>query len=504
MSARPIEQGRRRSRRISLPVYTADQPSGHDVLNWPAIGRFLRWRHARVSLQLALLMAAVAVLLHGWLGPDLAPRNLATVLTWVHYRGLLVMGLLAFGNLFCAGCPFILVRDAGRRLHAPKRRWPRWLRGKWIGIVSLIGVLFAYELFDLWASPAATAWLMLGYFAAALVVDVLFKGAVFCKHICPIGQYNFVASTMSPFELRIKNGDTCQQCATHDCIRGTPASNRTGQPPQRGCELGLFLPRKVGNIDCTLCLDCVHACPHDNIALASRVPGLELAHSGRRSGIGHIDGRLDLTILTVVFVFASLLNAFGMVRPVYALERWLADLMGTSSELPVLAVMYVVGLGVFPAVLIGAAAAAARALAFSANGLGIAAIARRYARSLLPLGFSVWLAHYGFHLLTGLLTVIPVAQSAANDLAGWPILGQPRWTLMGLRPGGVYPIQIGFLLLGAIGSIAVAFRLSQQDRPLRTIRATLPWAALVLTIAIVAAWVLAQPMEMRGIVLGGG
>ena len=49
----------------------------------------------------------------------------------------------------------------------------------------------SYELFDLWALPAATAWLVIGYFAAALLVDTLFSGAAFCKHVCPVGQFNF-------------------------------------------------------------------------------------------------------------------------------------------------------------------------------------------------------------------------------------------------------------------------------------------------------------------------
>ena len=31
----------------------------------------------------------------------------------------------------------------------------------------------------------------------------------------------------------------------------------------RGCELALVQPRKVGNMDCTFCMDCVRACPHD-------------------------------------------------------------------------------------------------------------------------------------------------------------------------------------------------------------------------------------------------
>ena len=61
-----------------------DAPPAFDVLRWPVIGRFLRWRHARTALQLCVLAAAAAVIVHGLFGPQIAPRNLATVLTWVH------------------------------------------------------------------------------------------------------------------------------------------------------------------------------------------------------------------------------------------------------------------------------------------------------------------------------------------------------------------------------------------------------------------------------------
>src|SRR5262245_10324317 len=178
---------------------------------------------------------AAAVVLHGLLGPQLAPRNLATVLTSIHWRGLLIVALLAAGNLFCTGCPMMLARDVGRRFYHPALRWPRWLRGKWIAIALLVLVLFAYELFDLWSLPRATAWLVLGYFALALVIDVLFAGATFCKHLCPIGQFNFTASAMSPTELTVSNVATCRTCRTADCIKGRyevePASVERRLPP---------------------------------------------------------------------------------------------------------------------------------------------------------------------------------------------------------------------------------------------------------------------------------
>ena len=68
---------------------------------------------------------------------------------------------------------------------------------------------------------------------------------------------------------------------------------------QRGCELALFLPSKVGNMDCTFCLDCVHACPHDNIGICSRLPAGELMTDPQRSGIGFFSRRKDIAALTI-------------------------------------------------------------------------------------------------------------------------------------------------------------------------------------------------------------
>src|SRR6185436_8053223 len=82
--------------------------TGIDWLRVPGLGRFLRWRHVRVVLQLPLFAAALALIAHGFLGPQLSPKNLATVVTWVQYRGALVLVLLVSGNLFCMACPFML------------------------------------------------------------------------------------------------------------------------------------------------------------------------------------------------------------------------------------------------------------------------------------------------------------------------------------------------------------------------------------------------------------
>jgi hypothetical protein len=40
--------------------------------------------------------------------------------------------------------------------------------------------------------------LIAGYFGVALLVDLTFTGAAFCTHVCPVGQFNSLASTLSP------------------------------------------------------------------------------------------------------------------------------------------------------------------------------------------------------------------------------------------------------------------------------------------------------------------
>jgi ferredoxin len=468
-----------------------------DVLQWPVIGTFLRWRHARTAFQLLLLAVALLVVFDGLFASRVDPTDFATTITWVHYRGLLVVALLAAGNLFCSGCPFVLVRDAGRRFAPPRFTFPRWLRTKWVAIALFAAVLFCYELFDLWALPRATAWLVLAYFAAAFAVDLIFKGATFCKYLCPIGQFNFIASTCSPLELRIKEGETCRTCRTVDCIKGTRNAAASEIVLQRGCELRLFLPAKVGNLDCTLCLDCVHACPHDNIALAMRLPAAELADPRRRSGIGRLTKRRDIAALVVLFTFGSLMNALGMVAPVRGFEAAISRTFGFASEAPALGVLFGVVLIVAPLLLIGGGAEATRQLARD-RSRSATQIAVNYAYALVPFGFGMWLAHYGFHLLTGALTIVPVTQRAALDLLAWPALGQPLWRLTGMRPGSVFPIQAGLILLGTMGSFAAAYQISERDYPDRPAAALIGWFAVITLLAVAALWILSQPMEMRG------
>ncbi len=490
------------SGRIPLPLIHASLTPdsrpltpGFDLLRVPLLGRFLRWRHARLTMQLPLVALAGVLILDGLRGPQVAPMNLAGVLPWIHWRGLLILSLLAAGNFFCMACPFLVPRILARRWLPTGRSWPRWLRSKWLAVILLVLFLWAYEAFSLWDSPWWTAWLALSYFVLAFAIDGFFRGAAFCKYLCPIGQFNFVQSLVSPLEVKVRDPEVCAACRTKDCIRG-----RDGIP---GCELHLFQPRKAGNMDCTFCLDCIHACPHDNIGMSARSPGSDLWHDAGRSGVGPLGKRPDLAVLVVVVVFGAFANAAGMVGPVLAWRDGLGAVFGQSSPLLVTSLFYLFGLLVLPLLAVGSAAVLCRR--WGRLTTSWFEVATRYSYALVPLGFSMWLAHYSFHLLTSYDTVVPTAQRFVADL-GWPVLGQPHWMAACCRPVVEWlpRLEVLFLDLGLLLSLYTGYRiaLAQSSGLSQALWVLAPWALLITLLFAAGIWLVFQPMQMRGTLQG--
>jgi ferredoxin len=423
----------------------------------------------RIFGQFLILILALFLIWHGLTGPQFAPKNLTTLFTWVHYRGLLVFTLLLMGNYFCTVCPMMLVRNLARRFVTPRFSLPRSMQRKWPGIILFVGVLFVYEQWNLWASPFLTALLILLPFVLILITDLLFKKANFCKYVCPIGQFNFVASLVSPQELQTKDPSVCEKCTTFDCLNGNPQKKLAGS---LGCELDLFLPTKVGNMDCTFCMECVHACPSENVHVTTRVPASELLNESHRAGVGKLSQRKDILWLIMIFVMGALLNAFGMVGPAYQLQDYLISVVGPSGDWIALLIFFILFIVLIPKTL-------------------LTIFPPSLIPSLVPIGFGVWIAHYSFHFLTGIFTFVPVMQGLLGIQRTFPI----NW--MGLPEKLVLPIEFGFILMGLLGSMMVSGKLFVNNR-----RLLAGWFVVLLTISGFAIWLMSLPMEMRGTAIG--
>jgi cytochrome c oxidase assembly factor CtaG len=484
--------------RIPLPLANpapAAPASSFNLLCVPLLGRFLRWRHARLAMQLPLLVLAGLIVWDGLRGPQVGPMNLAGVLPWIHWRGLLIVGLLAAGNFFCTACPFVLPRTLARRWLPAGRSWPRRLRNKWPALLLLALFLWAYEAFALWASPWWTAWLIVGYFAGAFLVDAVFRGGAFCKYVCPIGQFNFVQSLMSPLTVKVREPAVCAACRTKDCLHG-----RDGIP---GCELRLFLPRKAGNMDCTFCLDCVHACPHENIGIVATTPGADLPWDGSRSGVGRWSKRRDLAALVAVLVFAAFANAAGMVAPVVTGQDNLVSWLGLRSPLLIISAGYFVALVVLPLAGLGGSAALSRWWGRLEASMGD--VACRFVYALVPLGCAMWLAHYSFHFLTSWDTAVPVAQRFTADM-GMSFVSSPEWNSSCCTPvaGWLLRLEIVMLDVGLLLSLYTAYRiaLAEASGMRAALKALAPWAVLLVLLFALGVWIVFQPMQMRGTMMG--
>lgn len=500
-------------RRAARPAWP-QQPKGFDLLRLPGLRRFFRWRYARFVFQLPLLLLAAFAVFDGLTGDQLAPRNIATTTLWLHYRGLVVLALAVVGNAFCAACPLMLTRGLSRKLEhllPHKLSWPKALKNKYLVIALLLAFFFSYEVFDLWASPFLTAWLVIGYFAGALAVDTLFPAGTFCRYVCPLGNFNFAFSTASPTQIAAVDPDVCSSCADKPCLHGresytdpaqaqgyaafiplSSVQNANGSGFFPGCETGLMVPTVTSNMDCTSCMNCVRACPYDNVALTVRTPGLEWTRApwAKRGG-------LAVTLLGVLLTFWGLLNAVAMIGPYYAGAARLAETLGTQNEALLLALIFgavtLLGLGLTVAVSL---------LADRLGGVKSTPTAAlmRWGYVLLPLGFGFWAAHYLFHFLTGAASIIPVF---THFFEYWGFDVDPNWQLSRLVPTAwLFPIGAAFVSLYSLLGLAVALRIALRDFGRRGALAFWPPFLFVLAFAAFGLWVLAQPMEMRGTIFG--
>ena len=256
-------------------------------------------------------------------------------------------------------------------------------------------------------------------------------------------------------------------------------------------------------MDCTFCLDCVHACPHENVGLIAGLPGKELWRDPFRSGIGRFGQRPDLAALVVILVFGALANAAGMVGPVVEWQDRLRLRMGGPPAWVVTSLFAGLSLVVLPATAVGLAAAVSRRWGqIAASALEVAT---RFSFALVPLGFGMWLSHYSFHFLTSWETALPAVQRAAEDL-GWTFLGEPRYQCSCCRPVGdwLLRLQILFLDAGLLMSLYAGYRIAvaQSSKSSRTLSAFAPWGVLIVLLFAAAVWIVFQPMQMRGTLPG--
>ena len=259
-----------------------------------------------------------------------------------------------------------------------------------------------------------------------------------------------------------------------------------------GCETELFVPTIQSNMDCTLCFNCVRACPYDNVALTIRAPGWEWSQNPWLKR-----GKIVVMVMAIMMTFYGLMNAVAMISPYYIFAQNVADAFNTQNEFLLLSLFFLsVALGGFLITIL------VTTLADVLGGQPFQPFQSllRWGYVVVALGVGFWVSHYLFHLLTGALTIIPVFQHFFA-YRGFEV--DPNWRLAQIIPSRwFFPITSGITLIYSLLAMIVVIKISLRDFGKRGVLAMWPMLIFVMMFALIAVLVLNQPMEMRGTIFG--
>ncbi len=456
-----------------------------DLLAMPRLLALVKKPWFPLLIQTPIVLLFALVIVAGLIGATVT--NIAPVLTWTIWWGLLVFIVLFFGKAFCAVCPWdaiagIIQRGSlfARRLpiRTLNRPWPKWARNIYPATLLFIGLTWLELGFGVTRDAKATA--VLGLLMLAMVVGsaIYFERRSFCRYGCLIGRISGLYAMVSPIELRPRDAATCSGCLTKDCGRDTERA--------MACPTYEFPGRLERNTYCTLCTECVRACPHDNLALRARPFGEDLRHE--------TDFRRDEAYLAIVLLALTSFHGLTMTPTWFVCTDWVQELTGVGYRVAFSLLMAACIL--LPALLFWIIAWLGNAL--TRARLGTAEVFCAFAFPLIPIALFYHVAHNVMHFFREAHLLLP----RLSDPLGW------KWDLFGtarvdysalLSLETIWVLQTALILIGHIGGILlserIARRLFRERDDVRWVQ--IPMLIVMIAFSFYSLWLVHQPMEMR-------
>lgn len=484
---------------IQLRVPTTSSSSNSiDRINLLTNGLFrflVTSRALRFVVQAAFVTLFFLVIAAGLFGNQNPALNIAPILTWTVWWGGLVILIMFAGKAWCWVCPWDAVAGWMEKLRFWKKndeglslnlKWPKPLRNIIIATVLFVGLTWIELGFGVTMRPAITAYLALAMLMMAIVSAFLFEKKSFCRYACIVGRVSGLYAMFSGVEVRSKDQSVCRNCSGKECVKGSKTAY--------GCPTFLFPGYLTSNTYCIQCMECVQACPEDNLAVNLRPWGADLISRHRP--------RTDEAYLALLMLSITGFHGLTMTPNWGRLTEWLnrsfslGNLLAFSLGmtllllLPILAYAALVKLSY----VLGSPAAATSATGrFSFHDYFV-----RYAYALLPIALFYHLAHNMEHLLME----GPKVLSLISDPFGWNwnVLGTAQWTIPPLVSLDIlWIVQVVLVLVGHVYSLWIAHHTSRQlfTDPIAARRSQIPMLVAMIGFSIFSLWLLKQPMEMR-------
>jgi hypothetical protein len=451
----------------------------YDLTRVPLLKKLLisRWpQFLVVSVALTGFILAIAA---GFWGTPVGSRNFGIIFVWIAWWALLMLvAVPLLGRGWCSVCPIPAPGEWLQRgaLLAPNgsglgmgRRWPNRMRNIWLqnGAFTLVALFSTVIL----TQPHVTAIVLLTFLFIAIGTSLIFERRAFCRYLCPVGGFIGLYSQLAPLEVRVKDSAVCAAHSEKTCYSG----NEQGY----GCPWQVFPPGLIKNTYCGTCMECIRTCPHDNIALNLRTPGLDLEVTRGR--------KLDESYKAFVMLGSAVLYSTVLLGP-WGNLKMAAYSVGSLEWAFYAAAFLVTVLALIPGIFY-LAVWLGHKLARSSEPVKKSFVSMTY--SLVPLGMSAWIA-------------FSISFVFANFSYIWMVLSDPfgwGWDLFGgvgipWTPylSGLAPLLQVIVLVGGTAWAVIAARVIASEK--------LSQRMALLQSMPVAAFCLAVSLVMMGLLVG--
>ncbi len=467
------------ARRSLRPGAAHTHAQGSDLLQWPVIGKLLRWRHFPALLIAPSVFIFTFIVFAGLFGEQ-NTSNPAILLTWILWWPAIIFTFILLGRIWCVACPFGWMGDLAQKIFSFQLQVPKILKNMWWRMGLFLALTWATTLWALDRWPFGTAWLGLVLTLGAVTLAVIYQKRTFCRYVCPLGGIFGLYAMTAPVRIGVKDKQLCQQeCPHKDCYQS--------------CAWFEFAPTLDRNAECNLCLDCVRACPYDNITLQAQSFGADLMgfHSHRKS--------LDEASTVAAVLGVALLQTVVMLNARTGWEaaagRWLGMAPG-----PVLYTLIFVTLGLIVPVLLVGLVSYLGAPREEFRGDVFRAF-RTYAYAFLPLGLGLHAAHNFHHLFGEGGAMWTGVKNAVAQYTGWEALASasPAASAFSIAPNTLFTLQwlalVSGLFLAFRVGVAVVRRNTAQSR--LAFRTALPIMLFAIAYTVLNIIVLSAPMAHR-------
>ncbi len=460
-----------------------------NLLDIPWLRSFLRSAWFQPVFQIPVLVIFLIIIAAGLFDIQQGGRNIATLLMWTIWWAAIIFTFVLVGRIWCMMCPFGAIQDWVGRLISINKDFPRPLRNIYLSSFIFFGLTWWDSYSGIVNKPALTAYLLIGFFAVAIGMALLFKGRSFCRYVCPIGGLIGIYSMFSPIELRNKCLEICRDHKVKQCI--------TGSGKGRPCPMFLTPITLDRNNYCNFCSECIKSCSQENIVIRFRSFAKDLWVSSK--------GYLDEAFFVMALVGITIIVTGEMIEPWH---RWM-DIVGKMLPLDTIGVVshaarekatflavFTLGSLVITPLLLVFSSLAVRRLTGPESPLSLKRTSIQFAYMFIPVGLSMHLAHNISHLFKEGPGIVPAAQRALYEYAKVGV--QPDWEvapLMGAET--IFWLQMAVLVTLDIFSLYAGYRIAVKHYGERALRAFIPMALLVAGFMIINAFILGQPMALR-------